>query len=214
MISFTTHRLAAMLWLDLDPGDRRNVCHRCDNAACFNPEHLYLGSALANARDRAARGRGRENDQAGRKNPNAKLTGAQVREIIRLTQDGYSQEAVAKMFGIRQPHVSRLVRRVSWVGLPDVAEDVEDKPVRKRRLPASYNRGEDHPSATLTEARVQQIRALVASGVPQVVLAQEFGMPTSTMGQVVTRRSWRHLREPTSEEIAASRAAWDAAHVT
>jgi hypothetical protein len=35
------------------------VLHRCDNPPCVRPEHLFLGDALANARDRDAKGRDR-----------------------------------------------------------------------------------------------------------------------------------------------------------
>lgn len=28
------------------------ICHRCNNRACINPDHLYAGTAYDNARDR------------------------------------------------------------------------------------------------------------------------------------------------------------------
>jgi len=33
------------------------VLHKCDNPPCVNPEHLYLGTAIENNRDAAARKR-------------------------------------------------------------------------------------------------------------------------------------------------------------
>ena len=33
------------------------ICHHCDNPACVNPEHLYLGTPKTNARDMSIRNR-------------------------------------------------------------------------------------------------------------------------------------------------------------
>jgi hypothetical protein len=49
----TTHRLMMMFlhkrWL----GPKEYVCHKCDDKACCNPDHLYIGDAKTNMRDRA-----------------------------------------------------------------------------------------------------------------------------------------------------------------
>ena len=49
------HRLSYSLDRGYDPW--LLVLHRCDVRACVNPAHLFQGTALANARDRSAKGR-------------------------------------------------------------------------------------------------------------------------------------------------------------
>ena len=58
------------------------VCHRCDNPACVNPAHLWLGSNRDNAYDMIQKGRWKQPPtMSGRHNPNAKLTPEAVEEI-------------------------------------------------------------------------------------------------------------------------------------
>lgn len=52
------HRLAYIVDRRDDPGDLL-VCHTCDNPACINPDHLYLGTPADNMRDMMERGRGK-----------------------------------------------------------------------------------------------------------------------------------------------------------
>lgn len=51
------HRLAAHLWLRHPLTDSRLVLHSCDNRACFNPKHLFVGTHLDNMRDKCSKGR-------------------------------------------------------------------------------------------------------------------------------------------------------------
>lgn len=62
-ITIYAHRLSYMVHRG-DPG-HLSVLHRCDNPMCFNPEHLFIGTAGDNIRDAVAKGRHR-NQNTGR----------------------------------------------------------------------------------------------------------------------------------------------------
>lgn len=101
------------------------VCHRCDNRACVNPDHLFLGTPKDNSQDMSKKGRGSdfparhpELYPRGERVNTAKLTAEQVAEIRRLYgprgQGGLTQMQLAEAFGITQSQVSAIVRRKSW----------------------------------------------------------------------------------------------------
>ena len=50
------HRLIYTIYHNKFP-DEFLVCHKCDNPSCINPEHLFIGSALDNSKDRDLKNR-------------------------------------------------------------------------------------------------------------------------------------------------------------
>ena len=55
------------------------VCHTCDTPSCINPEHLFVGTAKDNTQDAIRKKRA----VIGEANARAKLTEAQVLDILR-----------------------------------------------------------------------------------------------------------------------------------
>lgn len=90
------------------------VCHHCDNPPCVRPDHLFLGTHLANMRDMDRKGRRRTSPRPGEQNPNARLTEGQVREIRVRRAMGETCRALAAEFGVSQPLISYIFHRKSW----------------------------------------------------------------------------------------------------
>jgi len=88
------------------------VCHTCDNPACVNPSHLFLGAHIENVRDMHAKGR--HYSAPGESNANAALTNDIVLKIRRMADDGVRQIEISKELGIADYQVSRIALRKSW----------------------------------------------------------------------------------------------------
>jgi hypothetical protein len=91
---------------------KRFVLHKCDNRACCNPNHLFLGSMRANLLDAYQKKRKRQPQS---EHVNAKLTPEQVQEIRSRYDRGESKQVpLAKEFGVSQRVISLIVRRESY----------------------------------------------------------------------------------------------------
>jgi len=86
------------------------VCHHCDNKLCVNPSHLFLGSHKDNMADMVAKGFAPRGENHG----SAKLTEKQVL-FIRSHYPKLTQIHMARMFGLSQSGIGRVVRRKTWI---------------------------------------------------------------------------------------------------
>lgn len=71
------HRMSYELFCSEIP-DKSFICHKCDNPSCVNPEHLFLGNAKENMRDKVNKKR----QAYGNKIRKLKLTKEQAIEIF------------------------------------------------------------------------------------------------------------------------------------
>lgn len=89
------------------------VLHKCDNPACVNPDHLYLGDPKQNNIDRDTRGR--QKTKRGFEHKFAKFSAEQVREIREVhNPDTLPSRALAKLYGCSQKAIMNIINYKSY----------------------------------------------------------------------------------------------------
>lgn len=103
------HRRAYQFAVGSTP-DGIDVCHRCDNRACVNPGHLFLGTRAENLGDMVRKGR----SARGEKHFRAKLTPEQVLQIRAFTGDAKARMSLAASLGVSYATILDVQARRSW----------------------------------------------------------------------------------------------------
>lgn len=108
------HRAAYILFNATEPGPL-DVCHRCDNRACVNPDHLFLGTRLENMQDCRSKGRTAKGEKLGNRSgensTSAKLQWHSVRQI-RASRE--PSKILARRFGVSSDNINRIRRNDTW----------------------------------------------------------------------------------------------------
>lgn len=122
----SAHRVSWILHNGTIP-DGLFVLHKCDNPACVNPSHLFLGTAQDNSNDMKNKGRSPRGERhgshlhperiaRGEENGNSKLTEKEVLEIRRLFASGkYRKIELSRKFGVDHKLIERIINREIWV---------------------------------------------------------------------------------------------------
>lgn len=91
--------------------DGLQVCHKCDNRACCNPDHLFLGTALDNKQDSISKDRHTRGERVG----TAILTASQVDNIRREYDIGLVPQAeLGRRYGVTAYNIWRIVHNRTW----------------------------------------------------------------------------------------------------
>lgn len=84
------------------------VCHKCGNPRCVNPDHLYMGTNTENMSDKFY------HDTLGQK-----LDADDAREIYRLAHSGHSADEIADLFDISACMVRNIKAKRQWKQIHD-----------------------------------------------------------------------------------------------
>lgn len=101
-----SHRLSYILFKGEIP-EGLWVLHKCDNKACCNPDHLFLGTVKDNVRDAMIKGLV---NIKGVRNRFCCLTDEQVEELKALREEGKKYTTLARIFNCSEGHLRQIIK--------------------------------------------------------------------------------------------------------
>lgn len=171
------------------------VCHTCDNPACCNPRHLWLGTNIQNIADRENKGRTARAERSGRQrhpdayprgsaHPSAKLREADIIAVrARYRDTDITAVELAAEYGVSRTSMQWILHGRTWRHVPDAVASGEcTKPLR----------GERNGRAKLTAEQVGAIRTQhAAGGVTKRQIAAAYGVTDVLIGLIVRGQAWK-----------------------
>jgi hypothetical protein len=92
------------------------ICHSCDNRACVNPSHLFIGTQRDNIMDAINKGRFTPL-KSGELHHSAKLTIPEVKKIKSLLKSGVNKSVIAKQFNITSRNIRFMELGRCWANI-------------------------------------------------------------------------------------------------
>lgn len=92
------------------------ICHKCDNPKCVNPDHLFMGTHADNMMDAARKGK-----------MGMKLTIVEVLQIVADVRSGTSKITAATKFGVSKTTIKDIMSGYIWSAVTRIPKNTRNK---------------------------------------------------------------------------------------
>lgn len=149
-----------------------NVLHHCDEPACCNPEHLFLGSQKENVQDMCQKGR--KVSCVGSKNGMSKLSEFDVIEIRKLSSIGITNRSISEKYGLCESEISQILYGKKWGHV-------------KTGIKKSCKR------RNLTDLEVREIKRMLKENMKNVDIANKISVSVARISHIKCGRNWTDI---------------------
>lgn len=119
------HRIAYEVWNGEIP-EGYEVCHKCDNPSCINPDHLFVGTRQDNIDDRERKGRNVV--KLGEEQARSKLTKKTVKDARwERAYKGTPFQQLADRYGVSKKTMQNAIKGVTWRCVPYMPEPPKEE---------------------------------------------------------------------------------------
>lgn len=108
--NYSAHKLSWQWANHINVPEGQVLLHDCDTPNCVRPDHLKPGTQKNNVEDRVNKGR----SARGRNNGRARLKKKDVKRIKSLRNKGWTESAIAKLFGVGRSTISNILHGRTW----------------------------------------------------------------------------------------------------
>lgn len=193
--SFNTRIAHRIAWI-LEHGEIPKgllVCHSCDNPACVNVKHLWLGTAKDNSQDMVKKNRGNLKKGIRFKHapfrPNSKLTEDQVTEIRKRIKKGETMVSLGKEFNISDRTINEINSGYIW-GLIESKEERDERIEIVKSFKSERTRLR---MRKLTDSQIKEIKVRLSNGESRKQMQIDYNVSEFCIYNIIHGGSWKDI---------------------